>query len=105
MRRRPLFTQFCGNDPDMVVAAARHVEAHTDYVDINFGCPQRIARRGRYGAFLMDDLDGVERMVRRSQCMQPHDHRSSCHMTACWTTAGRGRCRVCVRVAATARIA
>ena len=61
--RRPLFTQFCGNDADTVVAAAWHVEAHTDYVDINFGCPQRIARRGHYGAFLMDDLGEVERLV------------------------------------------
>jgi tRNA-dihydrouridine synthase 1 len=60
---RPLFTQFCGNDPDTVVAAARHVEAHTDYVDLNFGCPQRIAKRGNYGAFLMDDLDALERLV------------------------------------------
>ena len=45
------------------MAAARHVEAQTDYVDLNFGCPQRIAKRGNYGAFLMDDLDGVERLV------------------------------------------
>ena len=27
------------------------------------GSPQRIAKKGRYGAFLMDNLDHVERMV------------------------------------------
>jgi tRNA-dihydrouridine synthase 1 len=57
--RRPLFVQFCGNDADTVLAAARHVEDQVDAVDLNFGCPQRIARRGRYGAFLMDDLELV----------------------------------------------
>ena len=57
--RRPLFVQFCGNDADTVLAAARHVENQVDAVDLNFGCPQRIARRGRYGAYLMDDLELV----------------------------------------------
>ena len=85
---RPLFTQFCGNDPDTVVAAARHVEAHTDYVDINFGCPQRIARRGRYGAFLMDDLEAVEQLVRNSTACNL-DCVLAGHITACWTMAGR----------------
>jgi Dihydrouridine synthase (Dus) len=51
--------QFCGNDADTVLAAARHVEDQVDAVDLNFGCPQRIARRGRYGAYLMDDLELV----------------------------------------------
>lgn len=48
--------QFCGNDANTVLAAAAHVEDQVDAVDLNFGCPQRIARRGKYGAFLMDDL-------------------------------------------------
>ncbi|CAI5986340.1 unnamed protein product [Closterium sp. NIES-65] len=60
---RPLFVQFCANNPDTLVKAASLVAADCDYVDINFGCPQRIARRGRYGAFLMDDLPLVESLV------------------------------------------
>jgi tRNA-dihydrouridine synthase 1 len=33
-------------------------------VDINFGCPQRIAKRGNYGAFLMDDWPLVEKLIK-----------------------------------------
>lgn len=72
---RPLFVQFCANDPDVLVNAAQHVEEAADYIDLNFGCPQRIAKKGRYGAFLMDDLPCVASLVRalhevrlRAQC-------------------------------------
>jgi len=51
---RPLVVQFCGNDPVTLLKAAKHVEANCDAVDINFGCPQRIAKRGNYGSFLID---------------------------------------------------
>lgn len=60
---RPLFIQFCANDPDTFVAAAQIVQEHADYIDLNLGCPQRIAKRGFYGAFLMDDLQLIEQLV------------------------------------------
>lgn len=60
---RPLLVQFCANDPSHLLAAASIVAPHADAVDLNLGCPQRIAKRGRYGAFLMDDLALVERLV------------------------------------------
>ncbi|KAL7090071.1 hypothetical protein ACP275_12G017300 [Erythranthe tilingii] len=62
---RPLFVQFCANDPDILLESARKVEPYCDYVDINFGCPQRIARRGNYGAFLMDKLPLVKSLVEK----------------------------------------
>lgn len=60
---RPLFIQFCANNPDTLLEAAKFVQDDCDYVDINFGCPQRIAKRGNYGAFLMDDLPLVRSLV------------------------------------------
>lgn len=60
---RPLITQFCANDPKVLLEAAKYVEKDCDAVDINLGCPQRIAKRGNYGSFLMDDLDVVKAMV------------------------------------------
>ncbi|KAJ9528481.1 hypothetical protein QJQ45_020542 [Haematococcus lacustris] len=67
---RPLLVQFCANNPDFLVTAASLAAEHADAVDINFGCPQRIAngrsrRRGNYGSFLMDDLPLVEKLVTR----------------------------------------
>mmetsp|Transcript_100263 Transcript_100263/g.189055 ORF Transcript_100263/g.189055 Transcript_100263/m.189055 type:complete len:428 (+) Transcript_100263:57-1340(+) len=63
---RPLFVQFCGDDPDILIRAARHVEtAGIDAVDLNCGCPQGIARKGHYGAFLLSEADLLTGIVRR----------------------------------------
>ncbi|KYQ91275.1 tRNA-dihydrouridine synthase 1-like protein [Tieghemostelium lacteum] len=51
---RPLVVQFCGNEPEWVVKAAKYVENDCDAIDLNLGCPQQIARRGNYGSFLLD---------------------------------------------------
>ena len=60
---RPLAAQFCGNEPQTLLKAARMVEDDVDAVDINFGCPQGIAKRGRYGAFLQDDWNTIKSLV------------------------------------------
>lgn len=62
---RPLTVQFCSNDPEDFLNAARHVAPFCDAVDLNLGCPQGIARRGYYGAFLQENQDLIARMIRR----------------------------------------
>lgn len=46
----------------MLLEAARLAEPYCDAVDINIGCPQAIAKRGRYGAFLQDDWNLLQKI-------------------------------------------
>ncbi|GAM87376.1 hypothetical protein ANO11243_054000 [Dothideomycetidae sp. 11243] len=60
---RPLFVQFCANKPDEFLAAAKMVAPYCDAVDLNLGCPQGIAKRGNYGAFLQEDWPTIEALI------------------------------------------
>lgn len=62
---RPVIVQFCGGDADQLLRAAKVVEPHCDAVDINCGCPQGIARRGNYGAFLLEQGDLLVSIVQK----------------------------------------
>ncbi|CAD6588285.1 MAG: hypothetical protein ASARMPRED_003449 [Alectoria sarmentosa] len=62
---RPLFVQFCANEPDALLEAARYVEPFCDAIDLNLGCPQGIARRGNYGAFLQEDWDLIYKLINK----------------------------------------
>ena len=61
---RPLVAQFAAHDPATLVAAARLLVGRVDAVDINCGCPENIAKKGRYGAFLLREPELVLSMVR-----------------------------------------
>ncbi|KAF1811707.1 FMN-linked oxidoreductase [Eremomyces bilateralis CBS 781.70] len=60
---RPLFVQFCSNEPDDFLGAARYIQRYCDAVDLNLGCPQGIAKRGNYGAFLQEDWEKIHALI------------------------------------------
>jgi tRNA-dihydrouridine synthase len=54
----PVIVQLAGHEPDIVVRAAEMILEASEHqvagIDLNLGCPQGIARKGNYGAFLME---------------------------------------------------
>lgn len=54
---RPLVAHFAANDPEIILKATKLIEDQCDAVDINLGCPQRIAFTGHFGSYLLDEAD------------------------------------------------
>ncbi|TFY78902.1 hypothetical protein EWM64_g5114 [Hericium alpestre] len=60
---RPLIIQFCANSPDQLLTSAKALEPHCDAIDLNLGCPQDIAKKGRYGSFLQDEWELIYKLI------------------------------------------
>jgi len=54
---RPLVAHFSANNPDEMAKSAKLVESRCDAIDLNLGCPQRVAYVGHYGSYLLGDED------------------------------------------------
>jgi nifR3 family TIM-barrel protein len=71
---KPLAVQIFGSRPEVMARAAQvAVEAGTDLVDINMGCPVRKVAKTGAGAMLMKDRKQVEQIVKavRLACSVP----------------------------------
>jgi len=62
---RPLIVQFCANDPETFKKAVELTfkSIDCDAIDLNLGCPQVIAKRGRFGAFLEEEWELITKLV------------------------------------------
>ena len=60
---RPLIAQFAANDPNILLTAAKKIADQCDFIDINLGCPQAVARRHNYGAWLMEDPYTIYKLI------------------------------------------
>jgi tRNA-dihydrouridine synthase 1 len=63
MLDKPLIVQLCGNDPNLLVAAGKIVHKDVAAIDLNLGCPQKIAKKGNYGAYLLPNKDLIVRCL------------------------------------------
>ena len=54
---RPLVAHFSANNPAELLASAKLVQDQCDAIDLNLGCPQRIAHAGHFGSYLLDAED------------------------------------------------
>ena len=61
---RPLIIQLNGNDEAELVACALDLVDSADAFDINLGCTQHIARRGKFGYFMVNTEDKRQNVLK-----------------------------------------
>ena len=54
---QPLIAQFAGDCSNTLIEAGKHIEHLVSAVDLNLGCPQKIAKKGHYGAYFLSEQD------------------------------------------------
>lgn len=60
----PLIAQICGNNPEIALEACKQLRRlGVNNIDLNLGCPQGIAKRGNYGAYLLEQEELVSSVV------------------------------------------
>lgn len=68
----PLIAQVAGDDPHAIVETGKYFQHSVVAIDLNLGCPQKIAKRGNYGAYLLQDpklvLSILTKMVKELDC-------------------------------------
>ncbi|CAM9155408.1 unnamed protein product, partial [Ectocarpus fasciculatus] len=69
---QPLIAQVAGDNIDNLIKCGEKLQDHVTAIDLNLGCPQSIAKRGNYGAYLLPQREKVrsivEAMVRNIDC-------------------------------------
>jgi len=60
---RPLVMQFAANNPSILLKACEYVIDQAVAIDINLGCPQPIAKRHCYGAWLMENWPLLRNLI------------------------------------------
>eukprot|EP01038_Epipyxis_sp_PR26KG_P004404 gene4404-6229_t len=60
---QPLIVQLAGDDPDVLVKAGGYIQHDVAAIDLNLGCPQKIAKRGNYGAYLLKDQTRIVKLL------------------------------------------
>ena len=55
--------QLAGDDPDTLVDAGRLIQNSVLAIDLNLGCPQKIAKKGNYGAYLLPHKELIVKLL------------------------------------------
>jgi tRNA-dihydrouridine synthase len=67
-----IIAQLAGDDVESLVQAGKHMHHDVAAIDLNLGCPQMIAKRGHYGAYLLKERELVitllSAMVKELDC-------------------------------------
>lgn len=62
-KERPIIIQIVGSDASDMRRSAAFLQKYCDAIDINLGCPQKIAQKGNYGAYLAQDFNKTKEIV------------------------------------------
>lgn len=62
--RKNLIVQLAGDNEDILIQAGHHVHQSVAAIDLNCGCPQKIAKRGNYGAYLLRDPPHIVKLLK-----------------------------------------